>query len=120
VIETFVVATSAQDRSLAQREDTSIEGLVFLVRDYAKQETVGPLKGAGKWLGYGVAGALLLGVGLALILLGLLRLLQAEWDRAASGSLSWLAYLIVLVVCVLLIILTVSRINKPSLNKEVE
>ena len=26
-----------------------------------------------------------------LVLLGLLRLLQAEWDRAASGSLSWLA-----------------------------
>ena len=79
-----------------------------------------PLKGAGKWLGYGVAGALLLGVGLVLVLLGLLRLLQAEWDRAASGSLSWLAYLIVLVVCVLVIILTLSRINKPSLNKEVE
>ena len=56
----------------------------------------------------------------ALVLLGLLRLIQAEWDRAASGSLSWLPYLIVLVVCVLLIVLTVSRINKPSLNKEVE
>ena len=67
-----------------------------------------------------MAGALLLGIGLVLVLLGLLRLLQAEWDRAASGSLSWLAYLIVLVVCVLVIILAVSRINKPSLNKEVE
>jgi hypothetical protein len=118
VIETFVVASIAQDRSLARREDTSIEGLVYLVRDYAKQETVGPLKGAGRWIGYGVAGALLLGVGLVLVLLGLLRLIQAEWDRAASGSLSWLAYLIVLVVCVGLIVLTVSRINKPSLNKE--
>jgi hypothetical protein len=120
VIETFAVADIAQERqrNLAIREDTSIEGIVYLVRDYAKQETVGPLKGAGRWLGYGVAGALLLGVGLFLILLGLLRLIEAEWDRAASGSLSWLAYLIVLVVCVGLIILTVSRINKPSLNKE--
>jgi hypothetical protein len=120
VIETFAVADIAQERerNLARREDTSIEGIVYLVRDYAKQETVGPLKGAGRWLGYGVAGALLLGVGLFLILLGLLRLIEAEWDRAASGSLSWLAYLIVLVVCVGLIILTVSRINKPSLNKE--
>jgi hypothetical protein len=120
VIETFAVAEIAQERerNLARREDTSIEGIVYLVRDYAKQETVGPLKGAGRWLGYGVAGALLLGVGLFLILLGLLRLIEAEWDRVASGSLSWLAYLIVLVVCVGLIILTVSRINKPSLNKE--
>ena len=120
MIETFVVAIIAQDRNLARREDTSIEGLVYLVRDYAKQETLGPLKGAGRWLGYGVAGALLLGLGLALVLLGLLRLLQAEWDRAASGSLSWLPYLIVLVVCVVLIVLTLSRINKPSLNKEDE
>jgi hypothetical protein len=120
VIETVVVANIApeRDRNLARREDTSIEGIVYLIRDYAKQETVGPLRGAGRWLGYGVAGALLLGIGLFLILLGLLRLLEAEWDRAASGSLSWLAYLIVLVVCVGLIVLTVSRINKPSLNKE--
>jgi hypothetical protein len=118
VIETVVVASTAQDRNVARREDTSIEGIVYLVRDYAKQETVGPLKGAGRWLGYGVAGALILGVGLLLVLLGLLRLLQTEWDRAASGSLSWLSYLIVLVVCVALLVLTVSRINKPSLNKD--
>jgi hypothetical protein len=116
VIETFAVAKIAQDRSLARREDTSIEGLVYLVRDYAKQETVGPLKGAGRWVGYGVAGAVLLGTGLALVLLGLLRLLQTEWDRAATGSLSWLAYLIVFIVCVLAIIVTVSRIKQPSLN----
>jgi hypothetical protein len=94
--------------------------VITLVRDYAKQETLGPLKGAGKWIGYGIAGSLLLGVGLFLVLLGLLRLIQTEWDRAASGSLSWIAYLIVLVVCVLLIVITVSRIKQPSLNKEVE
>jgi Putative Actinobacterial Holin-X, holin superfamily III len=114
------VAIIEQDRRPARRQDTSIEGLVYLVRDYAKQETVGPLKGAGRWLGYGVAGALLLGLGLALILLGLLRLVQTEWDRASSGSLSWLAYLVILVLCVGLIVLALSRINKPSLNKEVE
>ena len=33
------------------------------------------------------------------MLLGLLRLIQTEWDRAATGALSWLAYLIVLIVC---------------------
>jgi Putative Actinobacterial Holin-X, holin superfamily III len=117
VIETSVVADIVQDRKPVRREDTSIEELVYLVRDYAKQETVGPLRGAGQWIAYGAVGALLLGIGLILVLLGLLRLLQAEWDRAASGSLSWLAYLVVLVVCVIAIIITVSRINKPSLNK---
>ena len=120
MIETFAVAIIEQDRRPARRQDTSIEGLAYLVRDYAKQETLGPLKGAGRWLGYGVAGALLLGLGLALILLGLLRLIQTEWGRASSGSLSWLAYLIVLVICALLMVLTLSRINKPSLNKEGE
>jgi hypothetical protein len=94
--------------------------VITLVRDYAKQETLGPLKGAGKWIGYGVAGSVLLGIGLFLVLLGLLRVIQAEWDRAASGALSWVAYLIVLIVCVLLIVVTVSRIKQPSLNKEVE
>ena len=120
MIETSAVAMIEQHRRELTRQDTSIDGLVNLVRDYAKQETVGPLRGAGRWLGYGVAGSMLLGLGLGLVLLGLLRLIQAEWPRAASGSLSWLPYLIVLVVCVLLIVLTVSRINKPSLNKEVE
>jgi hypothetical protein len=120
VIEQSVVALSVQDRSPSRREDTSLEGVITLVRDYAKQETLGPLKGAGRWLGYGVAGALLLGTGLALVLLGLLRLVQAEWDRASSGAFSWVAYLIVLIVCVLLIVVTVSRIKQPTLNKEVE
>jgi hypothetical protein len=114
------VALPVQDRTPARREDTSIEGLVMLVRDYAKQETIGPLRGAGRWIGYGAAGALLLGTGLALVLLGLLRLIQAEWDRAASGALSWLAYLVVLLVCVAIIAITLSRIKQPSLNKEVE
>jgi cysteine desulfurase len=39
-------------------------GEVFeYVKEYARQETVGPLKGAGRWLGYGAAGAVLLAMG---------------------------------------------------------
>jgi hypothetical protein len=103
-----------------RRDDdaTSIGGVIGLVREYAKQETVGPLKGAGRWVAMGVIAAVLLGLGLALLLLGLLRLIQTEWDRAASGSLSWLAYVIVLVVCLGLMALVISRINRDTLNKE--
>jgi hypothetical protein len=106
--------------SPSSRDDdaTSIAGVVDLVKTYAKQETLDPMKGAGRWLAMGVAGAAVLGIGLVLVLLGLLRLIQTEWDRAASGSLSWLAYLVVLVVCVALLVLTISRINRDSLNKE--
>ena len=89
-----------------------------MVKAYAKQETIGPLKGAGKWLAMGAAGAVLLGLGLSLLTLGVLRLVQTEWDRSARGSLSWLAYLIAFVICVAFLVLAVLRINKDSLNKE--
>ena len=101
-----------------REEPPSIGDAVDLVKAYAMQETVGPIKGAGRWLGLGLAGAVTLAIGLSLVLLGILRLLQTEFGRSARGSLSWLSYLIVLVVCVGLIILAVSRINKDSLHKE--
>lgn len=97
-------------------DDLSVGGLVDLVTAYAKQETVGPLRNAGRFLGFGIAGALALAAGVSLVLLGLLRLVQTEWPRAASGSLSWLAYLIVLVACVTGIVIALSRINKGTLN----
>jgi hypothetical protein len=103
----------------SRADDTpSVGELVDLVKAYAKQETVGPLRGAGRWLGFGVAASLLLGLGLFLVLLGLLRLVQTEWERSAEGSLSWLPYAIVLVGAVLLLVLTLTRINKSALNKE--
>ncbi len=101
-----------------QAEDASIGEVIDYIKEYAKQETIGPLKGAGNWLGYGFGAAAALGVGLVLMLVGLLRLLQTEWDRSASGNLSWLAYLIVLIVAGILLWLTVSRIKKSTLHKE--
>lgn len=89
--------------------------VVEYVTAYAKQETLGPLRGAGRWLAFGSAAALLLGVGLLLLLLGLLRLLQTEWTRSATGSLSWLSYVIVLAVASLVLAVTFSRIRKTTL-----
>lgn len=97
-------------------ESASVGEIVEYVTAYAKQETLGPLRGAGRWLGAGVAGAVLLGIGFVLLLLGLLRLLQTEWTRSATGSLSWLSYLIVLVACALLMVITFKRINRAPLN----
>ena len=104
--------------SPSRSEHASVGEVIDYVKTYAKQETVGPLKGAGQWIGYGAAGAIALGIGLSLSLLGLLRLLQSEWGRSASGRLSWLSYLIVLIVCVALLAITVQRINKTFLDKE--
>ena len=96
----------------------SIGDVVELVKAYAKQETLGPLKGVGTWLAMGAAGAALLGLGLSLVVLGVLRLVQVEWTRSATGALSWLSYLIALIVCLGFTVLAISRINRDTLNKE--
>lgn len=117
---TFAVTTPSDDQTRPLRsapDPASVGDVVNLVKTYAQQETVGPLKNAGRWLGMGAAGALALGVGGILVLLGLLRLLQTEWDRSARGSLSWLAYVIVLAVAGLAIAIAASRIKKDSLDK---
>lgn len=105
-------------RSRPELDDPSIGDVVDLVKTYAKQETIDPIKGAGKFLGFGVAGALAAAIGTSIVLLGLLRLLQTEVDRTATGSLSWLAYLIVLVAGLIVMALAYKTIVKPGSDKE--
>lgn len=100
-----------------KRESASIGEVVDLVRNYAKQETLGPLKGAGRWLALGAAGSLLIGSGLLLLLVSVLRLLQTEIS-AFDGGFSWVPYAIVLVVTLVWIGIALSRIRKATLGKE--
>jgi uncharacterized BrkB/YihY/UPF0761 family membrane protein len=109
---------SSTNETPAKREYVSIVELFELVKAYVRQETLGPLRGASRWLALGTAAALVLGLGLTLLMLGLLRLLQTEWDGVATGRWSWVPYLIVLVVVAALLLITLSRINKKSLNEE--
>lgn len=106
------------EKAKEAEQEASVGDIIDYVKAYAKQETLGPLKGVGAWLGYGAAAALLLGVGLVLLLVGLLRLLQTEWTRSATGSLSWLPYLITLLVAVAIVALAISRVKKSTLHKE--
>src|SRR4051794_17539550 len=96
----------------------TVTGVIDMVKAYALQETVGPLKGAGKWLAMGIAGSAALGIGLSLIVLGILRLIQAEWRYAADGALSWIPYLVALIVAVGFAAIALTRINRDRLNKE--
>ena len=98
--------------------DAAPLSIVELVRAYAEQETLGRIKGAGRWLAYGAVGALLLGIGLSLVLLGLLRLLQTELDTTLDGAWSWVPYAIVTAVAVLVLLLALSRVKKATLAKE--
>jgi hypothetical protein len=68
-----------------------------LVVDYAKQETIEPLKGLQRWIGAGAGGSLLIATGLSLVLLAALRALQTETGSTFTGNWSWAPYLIVLV-----------------------
>jgi hypothetical protein len=107
-------------RSSSRRESASVGEVVEYVTTYALQETVGPLKGAGRWIGVGAGAALSLGLGFMLLLLGLLRLIQTEWKSIAEGGSSWVPYAIVFVVAVVLTLLTLLRINKTYLVKQEE
>ncbi|MCP5027155.1 MAG: phage holin family protein [Actinomycetia bacterium] len=49
-----------------------------MVVGYAKQETVEPIRGLGRYVGFGLAGAFLIGFGMIFMAVGVLRLLQHE------------------------------------------
>ena len=68
-----------------------------LVLAYFKQETTEPLKGLARVVGFGVAGSLLLGVGVVFVAVGVLRLLQHEAPNAFDGNLTFVPYLVVIV-----------------------
>lgn len=74
------------------------QDLLQLVIGYAKQETLDPIKGLGRFLVWGLAGALVGSLGLVLLLLGGLRLLQSETGTVFDGRLTWVPYLLVIVV----------------------
>ena len=89
-----------------------VSELVDLTKAYAKQETVDPIKGLGRYLAYGMAGSLLLGVGVILLVLAGLRVLQTETGTTFTGNWSWVPYIIVLVFALATIGLAITRINK--------
>jgi len=88
---------------MARRDDEheSLPGqaqdLFRLVVGYAKQETLDPIKGLGRFLGFGLAGALVGSLGLVLLLLGALRALQTE-TSAFEGRRTWIPYVLVVMV----------------------
>jgi hypothetical protein len=83
-----------------------------LARDYAKQETIDPLKGLGRFLALGLAGAIALGIGVSMLVLGGLRLLQTETGSTFTGNWSWAPYLLTTVAGCVAIALALLRISK--------
>jgi hypothetical protein len=102
------------DRSRGDSPGDDVSQVLDTVKAYAKQETLGPLKGVGRSIGLGIAGALCLAVGTIIILVAILRLLQTE-TSAFEGNWSFVPYVIDLVLAVLVVVVAVSRIKKVDL-----
>ncbi len=89
-------------RDDGRADDKGIAGdaqeLWQLVVGYTKQETIDPVRNLGRFLGFGLAGGLLLSLGSVLLLLGGLRLLQTETGDAFDGRLTWVPYVVVVAV----------------------
>lgn len=87
-----------QDRSPLE---TATE-LKLMLTDYARQETVGPLKLLSKWVAFGIGGALCVGIGISYLTFALLRGLQTLEVFEGNGG-SFAPYLIAfggLMICI--------------------
>ena len=109
-----------KDKSAAKGDLGQIGQVIDLVKEYARQETLGPIKGAGRWLAAGAAGAALLGIGCVFLVLGVLRMVQNEFGRSFRGSwVTMLPYLFAFVASLAVIGVAAWRISKKkTLQKE--
>ncbi|MCU1355250.1 MAG: hypothetical protein JWM89_668 [Acidimicrobiales bacterium] len=107
-------AKKGEDKGVAE----VVTDLWQLVRDYAKQETIDPLKSLGRFLAWGIGGTLLLSLGLVFTSLAILRGLQTETGAHLTGSYTWVPYLAALVVDIVVIALAVRAISKPFRAEE--
>jgi hypothetical protein len=95
---------------------SQVSDTVDLVLRYIKQETVAPLRGAGRWLLFGCVASLAIVLSSFFVLLAVLRFLQSS-SLPFSGGWSWVPYIVTILFALSLIGLSVSRINHSHLNK---
>ena len=90
------------DRSDERSLPTQIGELWRMVLAYFRQETVEPVRNLGRFVGLGVAGSLVLALGVGLLLLATLRFFQTETGSTFTGHLSWIPYVIMMIVALVL------------------
>lgn len=91
--------------------------LLGLVLAYAKQETIEPIKALGRFVAFGVAGALLIAVGGSLLTLGAVRAVQSEAGAHVTGNLDWTPYVAGILVAGIGAAWAVSRIAKGTASR---
>ncbi len=91
-----------------------VDELKDLVVAYAQQETIDPLKDLGRYIGWALAGAIMLGTGVVFVSIALVRMLQTEgpdWLHKPGWS-STYPYLIVLALLLIGAVLTLQQTRK--------
>ncbi len=94
-----------------------VSDVVDSVKAYAVQETVGPIKGAFRWVGVGLLAALCLGIATLYGSMAVLRLSQDLGGTALDGAWSFVHYLITVLVLVVVVGVSYSRTKKSSLAR---
>lgn len=94
-----------------------VSELKELVVTYVKQETVEPIKGLGRFIGFGVAGSVLVAMSGVFLTLGLVRLLQEETGDAFDGNLSFVPYVGATVAAAIAAFLAVRAIGRGNKAK---
>ena len=100
-------SSARADRSIAALGSELWE----LILSYARQETIEPVKGVGRYLAFGLAGSAALATGLVLLALAGLRALQTETTVFDDGW-SWAPYLITVAGTGVVIALAVSAMGR--------
>jgi hypothetical protein len=91
-----------------------VQELWELLKAYAQQETIEPLRGLKRYLAYGMVGAALLSLGLFFLAMSSLRLLQTKTGDVFTDWRSSLPYLIVLIAVAVVAVVAATRIGKGN------
>lgn len=94
-----------------------VTDVVDSVKAYAVQETIGPARGAARWLAFGSLGAVFLGVGTVFFALAALRLVQDLGGESLSGGWSFVPHLVAATVLGVLSGVAMSRVHRTSLGR---
>lgn len=103
----------------ARRLSTSdqVSDIVDSVKQYARQETIEPMKGAVRWVAVGTIAALSLGISMIFLTMAILRLSQDIAGTVFDGSWSFMHYFVTLFMVSILVAISFSRISISSLAK---
>lgn len=106
------MSTDGVKRTVPRDRDGELFDLVVA---YARQETVEPLRGAGRWVAVGLASMGFISVGMVLVSLGLLRAVQDVGGTAFVGAWSFVPYVFGVIFASVVVVVAISQVKRPRL-----